>query len=428
LKEAGYDVVGSDLQEFRMRKVLQQKGIQVFLKQEKSNILPSVSSVIYSTAVPASNPERMEADRLGIPSMNRIQALKAITRNSKIISITGSYGKSTTTTFVSSMFEQANLFPSWIIGADMLTYPCAKKDIGVHFVIETDESKPQFLDFSPSSLIVTNIGTDHLPNYKNDQVYLVEAIRSIVQRTNERVVVPFDLKEKYPTMFTGKKTITCGFQNGDYSIHNCKTFVQMGKMKTTFTVHGLHSQFDAWITMPSQRNVLDAVLSFALLEDIQGAVSNPSLYFSSLPVMERRFQLRSTNNHAYLIDDEGDSPEVIREVLKDAKRFFPTRLLVTVLQPHRYSRLQSLFSSYVDSVVESDIVVVLPVYAAGEESVDGVSSEILAREIEKKHHKEVFIPHNFCEAAEILQKFLQQESVVVTLGPGNVWKLYDEIT
>ncbi len=423
----GYCVEGSDLQSFRMEDTLRKHKIAIHTEQNMENIHTGISSLVYSAAIPMTNPEIVQARRYDIPCIHRIDALKEIVQSKILCSVTGSYGKSTTTTFLSNMSEQCGLQPSWLIGADMLHYPCARYTTSDYFVLETDESQPCFLDFHPTYLIVTNIGVDHLSNYENDPEKLKLAMRSIVQNTKQRVIAPYSVKQTLDSQSVLNSWITCGLNKGEYRISQHRTFFDGSQLRTTFHLDGKYSSFDAEIPMPSIRNVMDAVLSFALIEDIVGPISKPFEYFYSLPPVERRFQFITTDSSALLIDDEGDSPDVIKKVIEDAKLYFPHHHVIAFLQPHRYSRLQSLFSDYVQAMQLADEVVILPVYPAGEEQKNRKNSMDLFEALQECHLGSVHYAPTIEEGSSLLASFLHEPNAIVTLGPGDVWKLYQDI-
>jgi UDP-N-acetylmuramate--alanine ligase len=422
----GDRVEGSDLQPFRMASILQKHGINVHYQQNPENIHSSIQSLVYSAAIPMDNPELVKAKQLHIPCIHRIKALQDIVAPKQLLSVTGSYGKSTTTTFLSSISENSGLKPSWLIGADMLQYPCAKYSDSNYFILETDESQPSFLDFSPVYTILTNIGSDHLTNYNNDPNELKRALFGILRKTRKNVIIPSDVKRNLDPSLIDDSWITCGDQASNYHIIDSRTYFDGSILRTSFQVKGRYSSFTAEIPMPSYRNVMDALLSFALVEDIVGHIPNPSELFSALPVIDRRFQFIPTDSKALLIDDEGDSPDVIQQVIKDALLYFPTHRVVVFIQPHRYSRLENLFTEYVQSLLSADEIVVLPVYGAGESQKNRKNEVDLYEALRSKHTGKVHCMGSLEEASSLLYSFLCPNTTIITLGPGDVWKLYQD--
>ncbi|MCK5847667.1 MAG: hypothetical protein KAH01_00545 [Caldisericia bacterium] len=425
-RELGYNVSGSDIAVFRMLNELQQKGIVVNRSQIESNINASIDEVVYSTAILGTNQELMKAKKLGIDCIDRISAIRKIVQSKKLISISGSYGKSTTTVYASSMFSTANCKPSWLIGADMLHYPCFKISDGEYFILETDESKPEYLQFSPEGLIVTNFGNDHLPNYGNKKINLINSLVNLMMKTKESVVIPYEMIKNYKELFNGIKYTTCGVENCDYQIQDLKTEFNGVNLFTKFHVKGKYSEFDSQIKMPSLRNVLDAVFAFALLESFAGQLKNPSQYFTNLPVIDRRFQFYPSKHKALIVDDEGDSPEVIKAVLADAKKYFPNKKLVVLLQPHRYSRLKNLFAEYIECVHKADELIILPVYSAGESDRKGVKSRVFFDSVNLSDGNK-YLAKSLDHGVSIAKRFLDSDSIILALGPGDVWKACKEL-
>jgi UDP-N-acetylmuramate--alanine ligase len=432
---AGFQVNGSDVADFRLRKLLESKGIAVYLSHHEDNIMGS-DLLIYSTAVPKNNPEIAKAIELGIPQINRIQALQQFLNKQQIIAITGSYGKSTTTTFTASLMNQAGLSPSWLIGADLFSFPPAKYNKSRWTVLETDESRPEFLDFTPYSVIITNVGKDHLTNYNNSQENLTRELLDFLSKKNNQtkavlcgddiasiaLIKPFQQKSE---------VLLCGLgKNNDYQITNIHTSFLTNSFQTSFTLKcpdGI--SFECQIPMPGEKNVIDATLALAMTLQVGGNRDVCIDGLSKLPCMDRRFKIVHYSDHSIVVDDEGDSPEVIRTVLQNAKDWFPQKKLIAVLQPHRYSRLQNLFTEYV-SVMSSfpDEIILLPVYSAGEEEIVEVNSQklmdsILSRGFSEKNAQLLSMK----DTITCLRSKLDKNYLIITLGPGDIWKVAEKL-
>lgn len=432
LLEAGYQVAGSDLSDFRIRKLLESKGIKVFLNHHEKNI-EDTDLLIFSTAIPMDNPEIIKAKRHNIPCINRIEALQKFLSNQKIIAVTGSYGKSTTTTFTASLMQYAGLNPSWLIGADMFSFPPALYSTNSHWtVLETDESKPVFLNFDPYSAIMTNIGIDHLPSYNNSQELLIQEIFKFLKRKNcsTKVVLHGDDLNSFPLIQELKKSddvILCGFgDENDYQIKDIHTNFSQGVFKTTFSIRCPDGKtFFSYIPMPGEKNVIDATLALGMTVQL-GASRDECIHgLKILPCMDRRFEICRFSDSTIIVDDEGDSPEVIQSVLKNAKKWFPQKKLLAILQPHRFSRLQSLFDDYVKTMSTlPDEIILLPVFSAGEKAIDGINSEKLRERIVLSNFPTDKI--QCCtieETLEYLKTKINENYLMITLGPGDVWKV-----
>jgi len=388
--------------------------------------------VVYSTAIPEGNPEYTEAKRLRIPCINRLEAVSNLVSGKKLLSITGSYGKSTTTSFSAYFANLAGLIPSYLIGADLLTFLPAhwNRNQSDWFVFETDESRPEFLQYSPYGCILTNIGTDHLLNYQKDIRNLQDHLFQYLQKTNPEGCIVLS-QDAYQSL-SGKscrfpcRDMVCGTDvSCQYRYEIINLQFQRDHFETTFhlSVHGKHYQ-NLVLRMPGEKYVLDAVLAYALVSEISGSTIDPAS-FGELPILDRRSQLKHTWKTSLLIDDEGDSPEVIKEVLLNVRNLFPNHIILPIVQPHRFSRLKSLLSSYAEVLTAyADEIILMPVYSAGENPIPGIDSSALAKQIVLQGFTGALtVVQTHEEAAEIILKRKQENIIFILLGPGDVWQV-----
>lgn len=431
LRQMGYTVAGSDRQSFRMAAALQEAGIQVFPSHQAQQVIHS-QLVIYSTAIPEGNPEFIEAKRLGIPCIDRLKAVSELVAGKRLLSITGSYGKSTTTSFSACFANIAGLTPSYLIGADLLSFLPAhwNQNQSSWFVFETDESRPEFLRYSPYSCILTNIGTDHLVHYQHDIHQLQDHLYHYLQKTDREgcIVLSQEAMESIspvPHAFKSR-VLTCGTKTTcDYSYEIEGIRFEQDHFETSFTLtcHGI-SYPNLVLRMPGEKYVLDAVLAYALISESAGCKIDPAC-FRSLPVLDRRSQLKRAWDNAFLLDDEGDSPDVIREVLMNMRELFPKHRLIPIVQPHRYSRLKSLLQEYANVLsAHSDEILLLPVYSAGEDPIPGIDSSSLAKQILFNGFAgSLALVPSHQETAEIIRKRCHEKVVFILLGPGDIWQV-----
>ncbi|MBP8707572.1 MAG: UDP-N-acetylmuramate--L-alanine ligase [Caldisericia bacterium] len=437
LKDAGFDVTGSDIQDFRFKNVLMSKGIKVNIGHSSENVPPD-AVVIYSSALNSDNIELQTAKRQNNQIISRIEALKEISKDKKLIAITGSYGKSTATSFVSAILEEANLNPSWIIGADLFNFKPANIGSSDLLVLECDESKKDFLEFNPFFVILTNIGNDHLSNYENSKENLYIAILSFLKRISEMGVIflnaddPMSERIINDLKSSSKKIVKCGkTDNADYVYKIKSSNFNHKRIVTSFSVKEKDSNvFTAQINMPGERNVLDACFAYAVLIELGIRKEIARNLLKALPILDRRFEIRHIGEKALIIDDEGDSPFVIETVLKDARYYFPNKKILSIVQPHRYSRLKSLFSQYVSVLSNySDDIIITPVYEASESKIEGIDSFSLGSAIRKTSFKgNVEVVSSLSEAANMAKFYFKKDYVIITLGPGNIWQVADELS
>lgn len=435
LREAGYIVSGSDVTDFRLRKLLESKDITVFLQHRAKQIIDH-DLIIYSTAIPNNNPEFVQAKLNNVPMMNRLTALQKFLSKQKIISITGSYGKSTTSAFCASIMNQIGLLPSWLIGADLFSFPPSKNNFSSWTVLETDESKPEFLDFSPHGVIVTNVGIDHLQNYGQSINQLFNTLTVFLSKRDKKtkIIINGDDINSLPFLSQfdrDKELILCGLgEINDYQISSLKTMVLETCLKTSFTLtcpdHTVH---DCEIPMPGVNNAIDAVLSLAMAVQLGGDIKECIQSLSKLPLLDRRFEICRFSQTCVVVDDEGDSPEVISQVLQNGKMWYPDKKIIAVLQPHRFTRLKNLFNKYREALVQwTDEIVLLPVFHAGENEIPGINSVALKESIELTGYPAGKINVlSMEETITYLLSKLNQSCLIITLGPGDIWKIADAL-
>ena len=435
LKEYGYDISGSDISDFRLCNFLQSKGIKIYLNHSASNV-PSDSTVIYSSAISENNIEIQTAKKANCTTISRIEALKLITSDKRLISITGSYGKSTTTAFISSLLKEVNVNPSWIIGADLFSFLPSGIGSSDIFVLECDESRAEFLDFDPYFIILTNIGKDHLSNYCNSQEMLFSVLFSYVERINNTgaifINIDDSLSEKFTSLLNDKHLITCGSSdNADYCFNITSSTFNGVNFETEFSITKKNCKtFITSINMPGKENVLDAVFAYAVALELGCREEIARKAIKNLPILDRRLEIKSVNEKSIVIDDEGDSPDVIKSALMKLKEYFPKKKILSIIQPHRYSRLKNLFNEYVDTLSNfSDDIIITPVYSAGENKDSFYDSISLYEAIKDYNFKGgLFNAINNTETVNISKKYLNKDYVIITLGPGDIWRVADEIS
>ncbi len=436
LREVGWEISGSDSHDFRMRKKLEEKGIKVYLSHDELLVQDAVA-LIHTSAVPVSHIEVRMALSMGIPVLERMEAVKVILKDKQLLAVTGSYGKSTATTFLSSMMKQAQCNPDWLIGADMMCYPPAQYVKSSLLVLECDESKPQFLSLDPDALLITNVGKDHLQEYGHSMNNLAKAFEDLALRVPKSGIIVLNgddpLLLGLSKKIHGKKIVTCGQQkHNDY----CFTDIDIHWDGKAFSSAFKLSNAQGFclgkkrIPMPGWQNIQDAVMAQLITAHYSSSIEEGQDLYDQLPVMDRRMQVKGTYRDCIVFDDEGDSPEVIRWALQALKKYFPKKKLLCILQPHRFSRLSNLFHEYASVLVEeADDVVLLPVYSAGETELAGFNSETLARQmITMGFNGRVLLVETHEEAAQKVSQYLNQQASIICLGPGDVWKVGDALS
>ncbi|WP_225071992.1 UDP-N-acetylmuramate--L-alanine ligase [Desulfuromonas sp. CSMB_57] len=422
LLNLGYRVSGSDLRETDITRRLGELGGVIYYGHAPENLV-DVDVVVTSTAVRASNPEVIEAHRRLIPVIPRAEMLAELMRMKYGIAVAGTHGKTTTTSMVSTVLSHAGIDPTVVIGGRLDSIGSnAKLGQGKFLVAEADESDGSFLKLSPTIAVVTNVDADHLDFYED----LEQIKQTFVDFINK---VPFfglavlcldDANVQSLIPQVKKRFVTYGLSTqADFNAID----ISYREERTTFTVcHNGERLGQVSIRMPGQHNVLNALACVAVARELQIPFAEIAEAFQDFCGVQRRFQPKYQGGGIMVVDDYGHHPAEIRVTLAAARSGWDRRV-VAVFQPHRYSRTQALFDEFVTAFYQADHLVVMDVYAAGEEPIPGVSSSALAEGIAGHGHRDV---HYLAEADAVVQHLLEtvrEGDLVITLGAGNVWQV-----
>ncbi len=421
----GYKVSGSDLKESPVTQRLQKLGARIFTGHAAENI-SGAQVVVTSTAVATQNPEVLTARSLGIPVIPRIEMLAELARLKYTIAVAGTHGKTTTTSMVASVLQSGGLDPTVVVGGRLKHVDSgAVLGKGEFLVAEADESDGSFLKLSPALAIITNIDNDHLDYYG----------------TFEKICEAFvDYSARVP--FYGC-VIVC--------LDDPHIRAQLGRMTRRIVTYGIDAQarcraknihvdgggtwFEAvWdetslgtvrLRVPGRHNVLNSLAAIAVGQELGIPFGKVIEGLGVFEGVGRRLELKGERAGITVIDDYGHHPTEIRATLSALRERYPSRRLVVLFQPHRFSRTQSLWGDFANSFRQADQVYVLDIYAAGEKPIDGVTADLITSEMRKTHPSASYLalPREF----ENFRRSLQPGDVVITLGAGDVWKYGEQV-
>ena len=420
----GFQVTGSNNVETETTKKLTKAGIKVSIGHNEENVADQ-DVVVYSAAIKLDNPELVAAKAKNIPIIERADFLGELTRCYKdTITISGTHGKSTTTSMVSLCFLEALKDPSIQVGADIKqldgNYKVGNSE---YFIIEACEYVESFLKFSPKSEIILNIDNDHLDYFKNFDNIKKAFIKYVKLLPNDGLlVVNGDDKNALDlTNFTNAKTLTYGIsnKNTDFFAVNI-VFDNNG-----FPEFDVYAKGDFYgrikLSVPGMHNVLNALACIALcdyyginLESIQKAL----LSFTGAV---RRFEFKGTVNGANIYDDYGHHPT---EIVATAKALMNKKYNKSwvVFQPHTYSRTKNLLDDFAKALLNFDNIIVLDIYAAREKNVYGISSKDLVDKICSLGKDALYIP-DFNECVDYLKNNVEENDIIITQGAGTVTEI-----
>jgi UDP-N-acetylmuramate--alanine ligase len=425
LLNLGYTVTGSDLAASDITLRLENLGAQVFLGHADGN-LGDTDVVVISSAVHPENPEVVCARHRGIPVIPRAEMLAELMRMKYGIAVAGSHGKTTTTSILASVLAEAGMDPTMVIGGKLNSLGSnARLGQGEYLVAEADESDGSFLKLSPTYAIVTNIDPEHLDHYGN-----FEAIQeAFVDFANK---VPFYglaiLCLDHPTVQgllprITKRVVTYGeSMQADYRAED----LEFGREDVSFQVVRRGELLGrVRLRMIGRHNMLNGLAAAAMADELRVPFKAVQAAFEKFEGIQRRFTVVGEVDGISVVDDYGHHPEEIKVTIEGARESWDRRMLV-VFQPHRYTRTRDLGPEFHSAFNQADIVVVMDIYAAGEEPIEGVSSRGLFEGIRSHGHRNVHYISDRTKVVSWLMDELGDGDLLITMGAGDVYRVGEE--
>jgi UDP-N-acetylmuramate--alanine ligase len=431
LKTMGHQVSGSDIALSGNILKLEKQGIKVFLGHRAENI-EGATLVVYSSAISEGNPEIERAKQLNLPIMQRAEMLAELMRLKVGLAVAGTHGKTTSTSFLATILQEAALDPTYIIGGVVENLNGhAKVGQGDFLVAEADESDGSFLRLSPVMSMITSIDDDHLDYYgSRDGLF-----QSFVQFANN---VPFyglcalcvndPLTERLQKEMK-KPFCTFGIRQGDvkrpdFAAENIRVF----KFKTEYDLY-INDKFASKVTIniPGKHNVLNSLGAIALAYNLNVDIELITRSISKFKGVGRRFELLYQGENVEIIDDYGHHPTEISSTIKTVKETRPEEKLRVIFEPHRFSRTRDCWESFIHCFEGASEVIMLPVYTAGEKIIPGVNSQNLAREINAYYKGLVKTLDSEGELKQYLVKQSKEKQTILVLGAGSIGKKTREI-
>ncbi|MEM8794642.1 MAG: UDP-N-acetylmuramate--L-alanine ligase [Pseudomonadota bacterium] len=426
LQTLGYEVQGSDMAEGANVVRLREKGITVHVGHQPEN-LGQAAVVVVSSAIQPDNPELIAARERFLPVVRRAEMLAELMRFKSAIAVGGTHGKTTTTSMVAALLEAGDMDPTVINGGIINAYGTnARMGEGDWMVVEADESDGTFVKLPADIAIVTNIDPEHLDHYGS-----FEAVKEGFHRFVENV--PFygfavmctdhaDVQQLVGQIID-RRIVTYG-QNPQAEVRFCDLKSKNGK--THFNVRVTRRRTgqvieldDLVLPMPGHHNVSNATAAIAVAVRLGVSPEKIRQGLESFGGVKRRFTYTGSWHGAEIFDDYGHHPVEIENVLKAARQASEGRV-VAIVQPHRYTRLQSLFDDFCTCFNEADTVIVAPVYAAGEEPIEGADRDALARGLRTMGHRNVLTCDGAADLPGIVARLAKPGDYVMCLGAGNI--------
>ena len=430
--DCGHIVSGSDRQLNNITNSLQDSGAIVYEGHDAKQV-EDADLVVFSSAIRPNNVEILEAKRLNIPIWHRLELLAALIAVRESIAVTGTHGKTTTSSMLACILYDAKLDPTAILGGEVAALGGnSRYGQGNHLVAEADESNGLFVKLSPKHAVILNIEPDHLDHYASF-AEIEQSFHDFAKKVpaNGNIVLGIDcpschiLAEKL--IKEGKQVITCALNGpADYNARDIKPNPNIGGI--SFLVDKKGNELGrVQLIVPGKHNVQDALCALAMalelgvsFEDCQSALSR---FTGSL----RRFQKVYSDNGVQIYDEYSHHPTEIRAALR-AGRDFETKRLIAVFQPHLYSRTRLLLKDFASSFAEADLIVLTDIYGSREDPQPGIDGTLLYEAIRRvMPDKKLIYQRDKKRLARTLQHLIKPGDLVLMLGAGDINSISQEL-
>ena len=423
----GYRVQGSDVAEGYVVQGLRDKGIPVFIGHAAEN-LGEAAVIVTSTAIKRGNPEVEAAYERRLPVVRRAEMLAELMRLKQTVAVAGTHGKTTTTSMIAAILDAGGVDPTVINGGIINSYGSnARLGASEWMVVEADESDGSFLRLDGTIAVVTNIDPEHLDHYgafdrvKDAFVQFIEnvpfygaallcldhpEVQGILPRVRDRRVVTYGFSAQADVRGVNITPIPGGNRFETIVRHRDGSYRSIENIE---------------LPMPGRHNVQNALAAIGVALELGIPDATIQRGFAAFGGVKRRFTKVGEVAGAVVIDDYGHHPVEIRAVLSAAREGARGRV-IAVCQPHRYSRLASLMEEFQQAFNDADMVIVTPVYPAGEAPIDGVSAEVLVSGIKHRGHRSAQAVADAGELARTLAALVQPGDQIVCLGAGDITK------
>ncbi len=426
LVNQGFEVSGSDVAVNRTTKHLGKLGATVFRGHDASQVT-GADVLVVSSAVSEDNPEVIAARELRIPVVPRAEMLGELMRFRRGIAVAGTHGKTTTTSLTTSLLAQAGMDPTFVIGGLLNAWGSnARLGKGKYLVAEADESDGSFLLLQPVVALVSNIDRDHLEAYDNSFDNLKKAFLEFLQHLPFYGVAVLCLDDAEVASLIPSVTraiVTYGLSE-DADIRGSE--VRQEGRTMYFNVH-LPNQTESLpvsLDLPGIHNVRNALGAIAIAWELDVDIASVVGILAEFEGIGRRFAdvgcFESVAGEVMVIEDYGHHPTELAATLAAARSGWPDKRIVTVFQPHRYSRTQALFDEFSQVLADSDVVVLTDIFPAGEEAIDGVDSGALCQSIRARGRVNPVLISDVFDLPRELPSMLEDGDLVLLLGAGNI--------
>jgi UDP-N-acetylmuramate--alanine ligase len=422
----GYQVQGSDIKRNAQVVRLENQGAKIFIGHDAGNV-HEADAVVVSSAVDESNPEVAAARDALMPVVPRAEMLAELMRFRYSIAVAGTHGKTTTTSLVASVLAEGGLDPTFVIGGRLKSADTnARLGQGEYLVAEADESDASFVHLKPMLAVVTNIDADHMSTYDGDLDKLRQGFIDFLHNLpfyGLAVLCADDPGIQAVLGQVGRSIVTYGIDaDADIRAEN----IEFDEGNTSFQVvrRDRDDSLDIRLRLPGLHNVQNALAAIAVAGELQIGDQAVIDALETFEGIDRRFQslgeVRVDAGSVLLVDDYGHHPTELAATIAAARAGWPERRVALAFQPHRYTRTRDLLDDFASVLSTVDVLVVLEVYAAGEDPIAGADGRAIARAVRGRGGVEPVFVETLDELAPVLQGLLNNGDLLLTMGAGDI--------
>jgi len=422
----GYAVQGSDLKPNKQTKRLENQGATVFISHASDNI-QDADAVVVSSAVDEANPEVAAAREQLMPVVSRAEMLAELMRFRYSIAVAGTHGKTTTTSLIASVLAEGGLDPTFVIGGRLKSANAnARLGQGDYLVAEADESDASFVHLKPMLAVVTNIDADHMSTYDGDIEKLKSGFIKFLRNLPfyGLAVVCIDDPGVNDVIADIGRSVTSYGTNEDADFRAINIIFDAATTEFDVVRKSSEDILHIKLQLPGMHNVRNALAAIAVANELQISNAAVAKSLEEFEGIDRRFQcmgnIKTAAGTIMLVDDYGHHPTEIAATLSAARSGWPDKRVVLVFQPHRYSRTRDLMDDFATVLSDADVLVLLNVYAAGEEPITGADGQAMARAVRARGSVEPVFIESLDALQPVLLDLLEDDDLLLTMGAGDI--------
>tara|TARA_B110000881_G_scaffold38778_1_gene31313 strand:- start:672 stop:2060 length:1389 start_codon:yes stop_codon:yes gene_type:complete len=421
-----FKITGSDINQSQNVKRLERKGIKISLNHSANNI-ENVDVVVYSSAVKQNNPELIAAHNNNIPVIRRAEMLaELINLKETSIAVGGTHGKTTTSSMIGTVLDESGYDPTLVVGGLVSNLNSnVKLGFGDIIVVEADEYDRSFLALNPTIAVVTNLEMEHTDCYSNFE----ELETAFLQYCNSvpfygEVILCADSPSLMKISQNIKKPVVTYGTSSSSDFRAINISYKAGKSIYNF-LHKGKDLGQVKINAPGKHNILNSLAAMAIGIELNIPFANLKDGINNYKGVRRRFDIKENNSNIMVVDDYAHHPTEVNATINAAKSGWDKKI-VTVFQPHLFTRTRDFYKEFAESLFQSNYIIISDIYAAREEPINGVSSQLIINELKRLGHQNIIYIKKLNTLNEALDSLRLDNHMVITMGAGDIWRFNEK--